>query len=256
MRPWLSLTLTLAVLLAPAMACAGGKTLLLVVAHPDDETAFGDVLVRHAAQGGRVHVLIATDGKGGTRVTDIPAGDRLGALRREESRCAAKAIGIAPPVFLGIERLDTQIGTGRYFAEHARLMGLLKEHIERLAPDLILSFGPDGDTSHAEHIVVGAAVTALLLREGWVDRYPLYYLAWTPQQGRRYGVGYVADDYLNVRIAYTQAQEDKALGMMPCYQTQFTAAEIAQDRAGKLADTENTLHFRRFTAVRGLRDDF
>lgn len=240
----------------PTDGWARERSVVVIVAHPDDESAFGEVLVRHAARGDRVHVLIATDGKGGTRVTEIPAGDRLGALRREESRCAARAIGIAPPVFLGIERLDTQIGTGRYFAEHARLMGLLKEHIERLQPDVILSFGPDGDSSHAEHIVIGAAVTALLLRENWVDRFPLYYLAWTPEQGRRSGLGFVADDYLNVRIAYTQAEEDRALAMMPCYTTQFTAAEIAQDRADKVSDTENALHFRRFAIARGLREDF
>lgn len=242
--------------LLPVAGWAQERRVLLIVAHPDDESAFGEVLARHAARGDRVDVIIATDGKGGTRVTDVPAGDRLGALRREESRCAAKAIGLAPPEFLGIERLDTQIGTGRYFAEHKRLMAALKTRIDALAPDVILTFGPDGDTSHAEHVVIGAAVTALLLREGWVDRFPLYYLAWTPQQGRRFDLGYVADPYLNVRIAYSQEEEDKALGMMPCYATQYTAEEIAQDRADKLADTGNTLHFRRFTTARGMADGF
>lgn len=235
---------------------ARGKTLLAVFPHPDDEAAIGEVLVRYAGLGYRVQVLLATDGKGGTRVTDVPAGDALGVLRREESRCAAKAIGIPPPIFLGIERLDTQIGTGKYFGEHKRLLSLLKAQVAALDPDLILTFGPDGDSSHAEHIVTGAAVTELLLRERWVEKYPLYYLAWTPQQGKQSGLGYVDAQYLNVRIAYTQDEEDKALAMMPCYATQFTPAEMAEDRASKRADTSNVVHFRRFVVAGGMRDGF
>lgn len=50
---------------------------------------------------------------------------------------------------------------------------LLKEKIASINPDFILTFGPDGDTNHAEHIVTGAADTELLLRESWVDKYPL-----------------------------------------------------------------------------------
>jgi LmbE family N-acetylglucosaminyl deacetylase len=46
-----------------------------VVAHPDDEMAIGDVLVKYRRLGYKVYVIIATDGKEGVRVTSIPAGD-------------------------------------------------------------------------------------------------------------------------------------------------------------------------------------
>src|SRR5687768_1975236 len=106
--------LVLALLLASSAAAQPQKTLLAIFPHPDDETAVGDVLVKYASQGYKVQVLTATDGKDGTRVTKIPAGEKLGNLRKDESRCAAKKLGIEPPIFLGIERLDTKIGVGAY----------------------------------------------------------------------------------------------------------------------------------------------
>lgn len=58
------------------------KTILFIGAHPDDETAISEVLTKYARLGNKVYVIVATDGKGGTRVTKIPEGDSLGAIRR------------------------------------------------------------------------------------------------------------------------------------------------------------------------------
>ena len=232
------------------------KTLLAIFPHPDDESTIGEVLTKYAGLGYKVHVIIATDGSRGTRVTKISAGEELGNLRKDEGRCAARKIGIEPPIFLGIDRLDTLIGVGKYFAEHKKLMALLKEKIPAIDPEFIITFGPDGDTSHSEHIVTGAAVTELLLREGWVKRYPLYYLSWTKEQGEKFDLGYVASQYFNVRIKYSQDEENKALEMMPCYVTQYTQEEIAEDRKSKLEDRSNTSYFRRLSVSRGLRSRF
>lgn len=153
------------------------RTILFVGAHPDDETAISEVLHKYASMGNKVYVIIATDGKDGTRVTKIPAGDSLGRLRRLESACGCKNLGLEPPIFLGIERLDTKIGTGKYFREYQRFLDSLKLKIPQINPDIIICAGPDGDTHHSEHIVVNGTVTELLLAEGWVDRYPLYFFA-------------------------------------------------------------------------------
>jgi LmbE family N-acetylglucosaminyl deacetylase len=70
------------------------RTILFVGAHPDDETAISEVLHKYARLGNKVFVIIATDGKDGTRVTKIPAGDSLGMLRRKESICGCKTLDI------------------------------------------------------------------------------------------------------------------------------------------------------------------
>src|SRR6187551_1427131 len=90
------------------------RTILFIGAHPDDETAISEVLNKHARLGNKIFVIIATDGKDGTRVTKIPAGDSLGNIRKAESACGCKTLGLEPPIFLGIARLDTKIGVGNY----------------------------------------------------------------------------------------------------------------------------------------------
>lgn len=231
-------------------------TLLAIFPHSDDETVISEVLIKYSELGYKTQLIIATDGRYGTRITKIPAGDELAKLRKEETLCAAKKLGIEEPIFLGIERLDTLIGVGKYFAEHKRLMRLLKEKVVQLDPEFIITFGPDGDTSHSEHIVTGSAVTELLLREGWVEKYPLYYVAWPKALGEKADLGYVHDKYMNVKIEYSQAAEDKGLETMPCYATQFSPEEIKEDRERKLADKSNVAYFRQLVVKKGIKNRF
>jgi LmbE family N-acetylglucosaminyl deacetylase len=58
----------------------------------------------------------------------------------------------------------------------------LTKGINDIHPNLIITFGPDGDTGHSDHRIIGNMVTEIILREAWVDRFPLYYLAWTKQR--------------------------------------------------------------------------
>jgi len=69
------------------------RTILFVGAHPDDETAISEVLHKYARLGNKVFVIIATDGKDGTRVTKIPAGDSLGMLRKSRVNLRLQDIG-------------------------------------------------------------------------------------------------------------------------------------------------------------------
>ncbi len=233
------------------------KTILFIGAHPDDETAIPEVLAKYARLGNKVFIIVATDGKNGTRVTNIPAGDSLGNLRKAESTCGCKKMGIEPPIFLSIERLDTKIGVGEYFKCHQQLLDSLRIKIPAINPDVIITLGPDGDTHHAEHIVVGAAVTELLLREGWVDKYPLYYLAW--KKGNTTSIddlGYVDDQYFNVQVDYTQEDENKADEVLKCFVTQYTPDEMKEENDRKINDPNNSIYFRRFVVLKGLKKDF
>lgn len=239
-----------------AQNTAKKKTILFVGAHPDDETAISEVLSKYARNGNKIFVIIATDGKDGTRVTKIPAGDSLGNLRKAESACGCKTLGLEPPIFFGIERLDTKIGTGKYFKEHQRFMDSLKLKIPLLNPDIIITAGPDGDTHHSEHIVVGGAVTELLLAEGWVDKYPLYYFAWKKGMVSVDPGSYMDEEYFNVKINYSPEDEEKAIKALRCYVTQYIVEELNEEAERKLKDTENIIYFRRFVVKKGLKDDF
>lgn len=232
------------------------KAVLVVVAHPDDEMAIAEVLVKLRRQGFKVNLLIATDGKYGTRVTNIPEGDSLAKIRREESICSSRKMGIEPPIFLSIDRLDTKNGVRTYFNAHKQLRDSLTKRIPMIDPAFIITFGPDGDSHHAEHIVVGSAVTEMLLQHGWVNKYPLYYVAYTNSSPGAEELGVMHPDYINVEIGYTQ--EDKLIGLEAnkCFKSQFTEAEMEEDRARKLSDTVNKAFFRRFAITSGKQTSF
>jgi len=232
------------------------KTIIGIFPHPDDENMIGHVLAKYARLGHRVYVIIATDGKDGTRVTTIPAGDSLGKLRQQESICACEKLGINPPVFLHFARLDTKYGVRPYLNAHKQLRDSLKKYIQQLKPDVLISFGPDGEYGHSEHIVTGATLVDLLLREGWVDKYPLFFPA-----DKKEDVlpgdenSYVDEQYMNAAVTYTREDELKLFEAAKCYVTQTTAAEIQELIENVSADTTKTKYFRRFTVQKGIKTE-
>ncbi len=235
---------------------AAGKTMLAIVAHPDDEMAIAEVLVKYGKLGYKVFLMIATDGKYGTRVTSIPEGDSLAAIRKKETICACEKMGIQPPVFLSIDRLDTKIGVRNYFNAHKQFRDSLISKIPAINPDFIITFGPDGDTHHAEHIVIGGAVTEVLLQKGWVEKYPLYYVAYDRTTPGLEAVGFMDQQYINVEIAYSQEDELIGLAANKCYVSQITPEEMQEDHERKLKDTINKSFFRKFAVKKGRQTSF
>src|SRR5690242_15525901 len=76
--------------------------ILVISAHPDDETmAAGGTLAMYAEQGYDVYILETTRGEGG-EVGEPPLASReqLGAVREDELRCAAAALGARDVLFL------------------------------------------------------------------------------------------------------------------------------------------------------------
>ena len=236
---------------------ANSKTILGIFPHPDDENIIGDVFARYARLGHKVYIIIATDGKDGTRVTSIPAGDSLGKIRKQESICACEKLGIQPPIFLALERLDTKFGVRPYLNGHKKLLEDLKKYILELQPDVLITFGPDGEYGHSEHIVTGATVIDLLLREVWVDKYPLYFPVDLKEEvADDEDLSYVNQKYVNVKIEYSDEDEQKSFEAAKCYVTQTTAEELKELIERKSADTKNTKYFRRFAVKKGMQNNF
>jgi LmbE family N-acetylglucosaminyl deacetylase len=233
------------------------KTILGIFPHPDDENMIGHVLAKYARIGYKVYIIIATDGKDGTRVTKIPAGDSLGKLRQLESICACKKLGINPPIYLHIDRLDTKFGVRPYLNGHKKLLSDLKKYIQQLEPDILITFGPEGEYGHSEHIVTGATVMELLLREGWVDKYPLYFPADKKENNLESSDNsWVDEQYMNVAITYSDEDEKKSFEAAKCYLTQTTPEEIKELIETESSEKTNTKFFRRFTVMKGTVSEF
>lgn len=134
-------------------------TVLGVWAHPDDELYLsGGVLAAAVAAGQRVVVVTATRGEHGT---DDPARwppARLAAERSREIVASLAALGPVEHRFLGADRchLDGALARdpGRETVDE------LAAIVAEVAPDTVLTFGPDGLTGHGDHRAVSA----------WTDR--------------------------------------------------------------------------------------
>ena len=129
-------------LFTPPSAIAQGspRTLVAVFAHPDDETAVAPVLARHAREGAQVYLVTATDGSQGGQNTKVPRGEELGRARALELRCATDALGIRPPILLGFPDGGLADNAGLF-----RLTARLHEELQRLRPDALITWGPEGE---------------------------------------------------------------------------------------------------------------
>lgn len=237
------------------------RKILVILAHPDDETAVAPILAKYAANHD-VYLAIATDGRYGIREhAGIPAGDSLVAVRKVEAECSCNALGIHPPVLLEFHDGSGMVtGMGEYFQQTAAMREKVKETIAQLDPSLIITFGPDGDTGHLDHRGVSNITTEVILREGWYEKYPLYYIGWTKDKlislPQNDGVNTADEQYLNVQIPYSEADEEKLYAVIACHKSQFTESEMNDWIAAEKKDTVNIAYFRQLQLDKKVRKGF
>ena len=121
-------------------------SLLAIFAHPDDESyRAGGTLALLAQKGVQVWVLCATRGELG--ILDLGPED-TGEIRQREMECACRALSINSPLFL-----DYQDGTLAQVDEE-RAVGQVVQVIQKLRPEVLLTWPPNGVSGHADHVAV------------------------------------------------------------------------------------------------------
>jgi LmbE family N-acetylglucosaminyl deacetylase len=132
-------------------------TILGVWAHPDDEAYLTAGLMARAVQNGsRVVCVTATRGEGGSMDEETWPSEKMGEVRTAElERCLA-IIGVNEHVWLDLPDVDMETGLPEKGYERVR------ELVEEIQPDTILTFGPDGMTDHAAHKDVSRWATQAL----------------------------------------------------------------------------------------------
>jgi LmbE family N-acetylglucosaminyl deacetylase len=223
----------------PIAAQSQPKRLVVLLAHADDETAAAPALARYAREGVQVYMLIATDGSGGSgsqsylqRSDSGPVGDALVKARVEEARCAATALGAQEPVLLAFP--DGKLGD--YLGDRtllARLTERIAKEIERLRPDVVMTWGPDGGTGHPDHRLVSDIATQLQRAgvAGMPERLVYMYLpaemfrVVNPQRGEPPMLIPQAK-YFTVQVPFTPADLEAAKKALACHHTQFNAESL------------------------------
>jgi LmbE family N-acetylglucosaminyl deacetylase len=126
------------------------RTLLLIFAHPDDETFLtGGSACKYADAGARVVLVTATRGELG-KVGEPPLGTReeLPAVREGELRRAAAILGIAEIHLLGYR--DRELAAAPPEQIREQLVSLIR----RYRPAVVVSFDPNGGNLHPDHIAI------------------------------------------------------------------------------------------------------
>ena len=152
-------------------------TILSVWAHPDDETYLaGGLMAAAADRGQRVVCISATAGEHGTDDPQTWPPDRLGRVRRVEAAAAMAVLGIQEHQVLGLP-------DGALAERYEQGLAMIELLVDEVDPDTVVTFGPDGETFHPDHIAVHRWVTAAWRRRDRSFRL-LYATATTEHLGR------------------------------------------------------------------------
>ena len=133
------------------------KKMAGVFAHPDDDTyGIAGSVAKHAASGMEIALVMTTSGEAG-QIADASLATRetLAAVREEEDRASWAALGFEP----AIQFLRYPDG-GVADVPQESLVAMYLSILQEARPDVVVTFGPEGITGHADHIAVGAAATA------------------------------------------------------------------------------------------------
>jgi LmbE family N-acetylglucosaminyl deacetylase len=134
--------------------------LLCVFAHPDDESmGMGGTLAKYAAEGVETHLVCATRGQRGWFGPEEqdPGLGALGQLREQELESAARELGMNGLYFL--DYIDGEVDT----ADPAEAIRKIVTHIRRVMPQVVVTFPPDGNYGHPDHIAVGQFTSASIV---------------------------------------------------------------------------------------------
>ena len=134
--------------------------LLVVFAHPDDESmGMGGTLAKYAAQGVETYYVCASRGERGWfgPREQNPGLSALGQLRTKELENAVHTLGMSGLHFL--DYIDGDVDQ----ADHAEIVGRIVTHIRRIQPQVVVTFPPDGNYGHPDHIAIGQFTNAAVV---------------------------------------------------------------------------------------------
>ena len=162
-------------------------SLLVVLAHPDDESlACGGLLAWSAAIGVRVSLLCLTHGEHG-QTNNLKPPRRAHSLREvrvAELGQAAQILGISEVIIGNHE--DGMLP----WLEAEPIESDIRQAVDRLQPDAVITFGSDGLYWHPDHIAVHERTTAVIASLG--DEAPALFYVTIPAGAMRAVVDHAA----------------------------------------------------------------
>jgi LmbE family N-acetylglucosaminyl deacetylase len=134
--------------------------LLAIFPHPDDETmGLGSTLARYSSEGVETYLLCATHGERGWYDSEgpNPGFENVARIREAELRCAAENLGLHEVSFL--DYIDGDVDQ----AKPEEIIGKIVTDIRRIKPHVVVTFGPDGNYGHPDHIALSQFTSGALV---------------------------------------------------------------------------------------------
>lgn len=231
------------------------KIIIAVFAHADDETNIAPLLSNYARKGYLVYLVVATNGNKGIKEhAGIPAGDSLAKTRKTELICTAQTLKIQPPIFL-----EFNDGTLANSTSSADLSFLLLNLFEKIKPDAVITWGPEGGYGHTDHRMVHNIVSEIFQsgKSSWPQQ--LFYtgiptehktaqstfstptIKWLFENWKT-----VKKEWLTVRIKCDEQDWLVSQQALRCNQSQFTAAEMEEAQLLLKKISKDTIYLRPF----------
>lgn len=148
-------------------------SILLIFAHPDDESFFTvGVTRKHIEAGGRVVLCCATRGQRGS-VGDPPVttAEELPQVREQELRAAAEIMGVSRLEILDYE--DKKLAEAPADEIRSSLVSLIRQH----RPTIVITFDPNGGNLHPDHIAISRFTTDAVTAAAdarWLPELPVW----------------------------------------------------------------------------------
>ena len=162
-----------------------------VFAHPDDDSyVLGGTLLLHPGELEPVFV-VATSGEAGPIAEGTATRATLGAVREGEQRAFLEAVGYGDAAAWFLRHPDYRLPEVPF----ERLVGEVEAVLRQVRPQLVVSFGPDGLTSHHDHVRAGEAAAEAFARARAAEGDPgdaylrLYQAAYPRSEVDRFYVG-------------------------------------------------------------------
>ena len=125
-----------------------------IFAHPDDETTSSSgTMIKWVKSNNQAYIITCTRGEEGSLGTGNMKIKRedLGKVREAELRRNLNLFGVNPPYIFDYRDQDLNKENPDILAK--KILQILK----KLAPDLIITFGPSGISNHSDHIATHKA---------------------------------------------------------------------------------------------------
>jgi N-acetyl-1-D-myo-inositol-2-amino-2-deoxy-alpha-D-glucopyranoside deacetylase len=260
------------------------QTLLVALAHPDDETfGSGGAMARAVDEGHRVVIVCATRGEVG-EIADpsLATPETLGQVREGELRAAARALGVTDVRFLGF-RDSGMAGTPENAhpealvnADPDEVVGRLVRQIREVRPDVVVTFEPGGIYGHPDHVTISERVTAAVAAAADASRYPgagaahdvarLYYISLPKsvllefqRAAKAAGVQWGVADGIQIEKAVDDEDIDAALDVSAWVERKKAAVAAHATQQGTVVQMPEGFRDRMFSRewfvlVRGTRD--